>query len=77
MTRNMDNKQESFAVGIDELRRIVEWYDRVDNEMDKVDLPDNITVTLSYTSIGVCVKASIETDIGEGIWKDVTDYNSW
>ena len=36
-----------------------------------------VTITQSETGIGPGIDAKAETTEGAGIWKDVTDYDSW
>jgi hypothetical protein len=36
-----------------------------------------VTIKVESTGIGPAVTASAETDKGEGIWKDLTEYDHW
>ena len=39
--------------------------------------PQFVIIEAVETGIGQSVKAYIETDKGQGVWKDFTDYESW
>jgi hypothetical protein len=36
-----------------------------------------VTIRVEPTGIGTAVTVSVETAEGEGIWKDLTDYDRW
>jgi hypothetical protein len=36
-----------------------------------------VEITATPTGIGEVIEASIETAEGQGVWKDLTDYESW
>lgn len=52
-----------------ELATLIEW--AADKKVDK------ITITQSSTGIGPATKAMIYTSEDEGMWKNLTDYESW
>jgi len=54
-----------------ELRTLVEWVEKLEVE------PAKIRLTASHTGIGLHIRAEVETSEGEGLFKDITDYESW
>jgi len=58
---------------VNDLREMVYWIDKVGVENTAV-----VTITVSSSSgIGPSIEAKIETQQGQGVWKDFTDYESW
>lgn len=59
---------------IEDLRRVVNWYD---------SLPigtfyaSRIKIKTAETGLGTAVTAFVETSKGEGLWKDLSDYENW
>lgn len=54
-----------------ELESLTEWIKPMDPQ------PHKITLIGGSTGIGFCLRAEIETGEGEGLWKDITDYENW
>jgi hypothetical protein len=54
-----------------ELESLTEWIKPMDPQ------PHKITLIGGNTGIGFCLRAEIETAEGEGLWKDITDYENW
>ena len=56
-----------------DIKALTEWLSR----QPVVDTT-SVEITVSHASaIGPSVEVKIETMEGEGIWKDLTDYESW
>lgn len=54
-----------------ELETLMEWLEKLEVK------PHKITLIGGSTGIGFCLRAEIETAEGEGLWKDITDYENW
>ena len=54
-----------------ELETLSSWLLKLDK------LPHRIILIAEKTGIGTSIRAEIETDEGEGLWKDLTDYSNW
>ena len=54
-----------------ELKTLTEWVESMEKS------PHRIILISEGTAIGNCIRAEIETAEGEGLWKDLTDYNNW
>jgi hypothetical protein len=54
-----------------ELESLTEWIKPMDPQ------PHKITLIGGSTGIGFCLRAEIEIGEGEGLWKDITDYENW
>lgn len=59
----------SITLNAKELAKLIEWV--ADKKIDK------ITITQSPTGIGPATKAMIYSSEDEGMWKNLTDYESW
>ena len=58
---------------VNDLRKLVHWIDSAGVENTAV-----VEIMVSSSSgIGQSIEAKIETEKGQGIWKDLTDYESW
>ena len=58
---------------VKDLRELLSWIDSVGVEKTAV-----VEVTVSHSSgIGPSIEAKMETEQGQGVWKDLTDYGSW
>jgi adenylosuccinate synthase len=74
--RNMfDDKDKKYiSIHIDDLHRIVEWYECMDKTSNT---SSNIKIYSTSSGIGPIIKAYVETGDREGVWKDFTDYSTW
>lgn len=61
----------SIKIRIDDVKRLASWMERLDPRNSPVE------IKVSTTPIGSVVTAYVETDEGEGVWKDITDYDKW
>lgn len=61
-----------MRITVKELSRLMDWIK--DNGFG-----DDMQITIESTSngIGSATEASVEIKKGEGIWIDLTDYDSW
>jgi hypothetical protein len=59
----------SITLSVKELNTLIEWTSSKKFEQ--------ITITQTSTGIGPATKAVINTSEDEGIWKNLTDYESW
>jgi hypothetical protein len=58
---------------VKDLRDLLAWVDTVGVEKTAV-----VDITVSYSSgIGPSIEAKMETEKGQGVWKDLTDHGSW
>ena len=63
--------QQRIMINPKELESLSEWIKPMDPQ------PHKITLIGGSTGIGFCLRAEIETAEGEGLWKDITDYETW
>ena len=54
-----------------ELQSLIEWIEKMEVQPHKIQLIGE------STGIGFCIRAEVETAEGEGVWKDLTDYENW
>ena len=64
--------ERSINISPKELLVLVEW---VSTTFDKP--PVQIKLIATATGIGTHIRAEVETAEGEGVYKDITDYESW
>jgi hypothetical protein len=64
-------RQSQITINPVELESLFKWI----NDMEPK--PHLIKLISGSTGIGSCTRAEIETDDGEGKWKDITDYECW
>jgi len=64
-------EQQKLMISPKELESLTEWIKDMDPQ------PHKITLIGGSTGIGFCLRAEIETVEGEGLWKDLTDYENW
>lgn len=67
----MDERRHQLIISPKELESLTEWIKPMDPQ------PYKITLIGGSTGIGFCLRAEIETSEGEGLWKDITDYENW
>ena len=71
VTRGYD--VERIKLTVNDLRELLYWIDSVGVENTAV-----VEVTVSHSSgIAPSIEAKMETEKGQGVWKDLTDYGSW
>ena len=63
--------EQRIMINPKELESLAEWIKPMDPQ------PHKITLISGSTGIGCCLRAEIETAEGEGLWKDITDYETW
>lgn len=63
--------ENTVKLRLDDVKRLVAWAEQLG--------PRNISIEIKVTTtnIGPKIVALAETDEGEGVWKDITDYDSW
>lgn len=67
----MDERTYRLMISPKEVETLTEWIKDMDPQ------PHKITLIGGSTGIGFCLRAEIETAEGEGLWKDITDYENW
>lgn len=63
-----------LEISVIELKKLMQWI------ADKQLLDQNVHVTIESSNtggIGISTQAFIKTADGEGIYKDLTDYENW
>jgi hypothetical protein len=56
-----------------DLKELLNWIDTVGVEKTAV-----VEISVSHSSgIGPSIQAKMETEKGQGVWRDLTDYGSW
>jgi len=63
--------EQKLMISPKELESLTEWIKDMDPQ------PHKITLIGGSTGIGFCLRAEIEIGEGEGLWKDITDYENW
>jgi len=71
LEHDMDERRHQLMISPKELESLTEWIKPMDPQ------PHKITLIGGSTGIGFCLRAEIETAEGEGLWKDITDYENW
>ena len=61
----------SVKLRLEDIKRLAAWADTLG--------PRNIPVEIKVTphNVGPIIVAYAETDEGSGVWKDITNYDSW
>ena len=67
----MSERKHQLTISPTELATLTEWIKDMDPQPHKINLIG------ASTGIGFYLRAEIETAEGEGIWKDLTDYDNW
>ncbi len=63
--------ENTVKLRLDDVKRLAAWAEQLG--------PRNISIEIKVTTtnIGPKIVALAETDEGSGVWKDITDYDSW
>ena len=67
----MSEHSNSITIGITELETLVKWINTMDPH------PQVVKIISTGTGIGTHYRAEVETEEGEGRFKDLTDYENW
>lgn len=59
-------------ISVQQLLALGDWVNSKSLSSDQL-----VTIKVKSTGIGTAVTASVETTEGEGLWKDLTDYDRW
>lgn len=64
-------QENSVKLRLEDIKRIAAWVETLG--------PRNIPVEIKVTAhnLGPIIIAYAETDEGSGVWKNITDYDSW
>jgi hypothetical protein len=64
---------DKIKLQVKDLKALMEWVKEVG-----VESTATVEITVSHSSgIGPSIEVSIETQEGQGVWKNLTDYRSW
>ena len=64
---------DKIKLQVKDLKALMEWVREVGAESTAT-----VEITVSHSSgIGPSIEVSIETQEGQGVWKNLTDYRSW
>jgi len=63
--------ERSINISPTELETLIEWINTFNPK------PNRIKIIAHLTGIGTALRAEVETQEGEGRFKDLTDYENW
>jgi hypothetical protein len=70
----MSDETTSISLSKGEIKLIHDWVQSFPKEYGENPI---ISIKIHQTGIGPSMKGYFETNEGEGIWKDLSDYDHW